>query len=48
MPEVVEPDVRARKVAALWNEEDAFTRVRLLLAFARFEPTLATPERRDQ
>jgi len=38
----------ARKVAALWREEDAFTRARLLLAFARFEPMFATPERREQ
>jgi hypothetical protein len=36
----------ARKVAALWNEEDPYTRARLLLAFARFEAVLSSPERK--
>ena len=34
----------ARRVAALWNEQDAYTRARLLLAFGRFEAVLSTPE----
>jgi len=38
----------ARKVLAVWNEEDAFTRARLLVAFGVNEPALATPERTRQ
>jgi hypothetical protein len=35
----------ARKVAALWKEEDIYTRARLLLAFGALEPVLSSPER---
>ncbi len=38
----------ARKILAVWKEEDALTRARLLLAFGRFEPVLATPERTER
>jgi hypothetical protein len=38
----------ARKVLAMWNEEDTFTRARLLVAFGLNEPALATPERTRQ
>jgi hypothetical protein len=38
----------ARKVAALWNEDDPYTRTRLLLAFGRREPILSSPEREAQ
>jgi hypothetical protein len=34
----------ARKVAAIWNEDDPYTRARLLLAFGRREPILSSPE----
>ena len=34
----------ARKVASLWNEEDPYTRARLLLAFVRREAILSSPE----
>jgi hypothetical protein len=38
----------ARKVLAVWKEEDALTRARLLVAFGLNEPALATPERTRQ